>query len=188
MGFSTVLKKLLINSGHYFNKMASEGDILKAVSLLKPVATGHDLVRIGGEGDGGYLVPDDLHGLSACFSPGVSTTADFEQEMADKYGIKSFLADYSVEKPPLLNENFDFEKKYLGMVNDETYMRLEDWIINKEGKSSNNDLILQMDIEGGEFDVIVDTPADVLRKFRIMVIEFHGMEMMFDAISLKVIT
>ena len=50
------------------------------------------LVRIGGEGDGGYLLPDDLKGIRKCFSPGVSTTAEFEKHVARTYGIKSFLA------------------------------------------------------------------------------------------------
>ena len=27
---------------------------------------------IGGAGDGGYLVPDDLDGIEYCFSPGVN--------------------------------------------------------------------------------------------------------------------
>ena len=31
-----------------------------------------DLVRIGGEGDGGYLLPDIMNKVRYCFSPGVS--------------------------------------------------------------------------------------------------------------------
>ena len=35
-------------------------------------------------------------------------------------------------------------------------------------------MLLQMDIEGAEYQVILDTPSDILRKFRFLVIEFHG--------------
>lgn len=37
-----------------------------------------DLIRLGPNGDGGYLVPDDLTGIEACFSPGVCATSEFE--------------------------------------------------------------------------------------------------------------
>jgi hypothetical protein len=49
------------------------------IKRLHPVTTDKKLVRIGGEGDGGYLVPDDLDGVMACFSPGVGATASFER-------------------------------------------------------------------------------------------------------------
>ena len=46
------------------------GDELQALlDRLHPVEMGPQLVRIGPRGDGGYLVPDDLGGIVACFSP-----------------------------------------------------------------------------------------------------------------------
>lgn len=30
------------------------------------------LIRLGGNSGGGYIIPDDLENISACFSPGVS--------------------------------------------------------------------------------------------------------------------
>ena len=80
---------------------------------VSPVATEHQLVRIGGSADGGYLVPDDLAGISALFSPGVADTADFESVFAAR-GVPCFLADYSVDAPPVSSPLFHFEKKYLG--------------------------------------------------------------------------
>ena len=37
-----------------------------------------------------------------------------------------------------------------------------------------------MDIEGSEYEAIISTPDDVLNSFRIMVIEFHYLEKLFD--------
>jgi hypothetical protein len=45
---------------------------LGLVRLMRPIESGHPLVRLGGPKDGGYLVPDDLDGIAFCFSPGVS--------------------------------------------------------------------------------------------------------------------
>jgi hypothetical protein len=39
--------------------------------LINPVITVKELIRIGGDADGGYLVPNDLEDLSGCFSPGL---------------------------------------------------------------------------------------------------------------------
>ena len=35
----------------------------------------------------------------------------------------------------------------------------------------------QIDIEGGEYNLIIDTPLNVLKKFKILVIEFHNLNL-----------
>jgi hypothetical protein len=151
---------------------------------IRPTSTNHELIRIGGEADGGYLVPDDLEGIEVCFSPGVSSIADFECDLAGR-GISSFLADYSVDGPPLSNSLFHFEKKFLGITEDSKYTRLDSWVIRNA--PHQRDLILQMDIEGSEYPVIIDASPDTLRKFRILVIEFHRMESLYDQCGFELI-
>lgn len=194
MGIRKIKKRLrlnvlhrLLNRGYYVSATAPYDRLLETIQLIKPKYTGHKLIRIGGETDGGYLIPDILDGIEYCFSPGVSVTADFEEMIATKYGIKSFLADFSVENPPMDNPAFEFDKKYLGATNDDVYIRLEEWVNQKLGTDYTNDLILQMDIEGSEFDVLVDTPVSILKKFRIIIIEFHDMDMMFDQKTLPIV-
>ena len=84
-------------------------DLARFLAMVRPIAIRHPLIRIGGGADGGYLVPDDLEGIVACFSPGVAATATFEEELAAR-GIKCFLADYSVRRPPVKNPLFAFER------------------------------------------------------------------------------
>ena len=140
-------------------------------SLLQPVETEHPLIRLGDFSDGGYLVPDDLRGIHACFSPGVSNVASFEMDLA-KRGIRSFLADASVDAPPLSIRGSEFRKKFLGPETKDEFITLGDWVNDCE-VPDDADLILQMDIEGAEFDVLNATPDDVLNRFRIIVIEYH---------------
>jgi hypothetical protein len=151
---------------------------------IHPINSGHPLVRLGGEDDGGYLVPDDLEGIGACFSPGVSDVANFELDFANR-GVKSYLADYSVESAPIQNEFIDFEKKFLGSEENDIFMTLDSWIQRKE--PNKNDFILQMDIEGAEYDVIYDLHSEILKKFRILVIEFHRLDSIFDKTGFKLI-
>ncbi len=144
---------------------------------VRPVTTNHKLVRIGGNADGGYLAPDDLEGIEACFSPGVAQTADFESQMAAR-GIRCFMADFSVDGPPVQNPLFHFEKKFLGSSNDEKFMTLGNWV--DRCAPDSNDLILQMDIEGAECGVFLESETALLGRFRIMIVEFHYMQDLWE--------
>ena len=163
-------------------------DVIDFIRLLRPVDVGYPLIRVGSERDGGYLIPNDLAGIVGCFSPGVEVLADFEDTLARVHGINCYLADNSVDRAPIDNKLFDFDKKHLGVTNDARYMRLADWVTRKVGVASVDDLILQMDIEGAEYDVIEDTPRDVLKRFRTMVIEFHDLEDVFQRGALERLT
>jgi hypothetical protein len=147
--------------------------VAELISLLRPHDLGVALVRLGGERDGGYLVPDDFDGIRHCFSPGVSDVADFERALSDR-GIFSFLADYSVDAPPAGLKDCSFTKAYVGSRDTDRTMRLETWIERSLG-GDTGDLILQMDIEGAEYETLLSTPPEVLRRFRTMVVEFHSM-------------
>ena len=72
------LKNFLINRGYRLSKTTHIERLKDFLQAVYPLVTEHPLIRIGSPGDGGYLVPNDLEGISTCFSPGVSETADFE--------------------------------------------------------------------------------------------------------------
>ena len=158
--------------------------IAEFVKAVRPVDVGLPLVRIGGEGDGGYLVPDDLDGVRSCFSPGVSNVADFEAALAAR-GVRCFLADASVSGAPVQNALFDFEKKYLGSTNDDQTTTLASWIARKAPDDA--DMILQMDIEGAEYAVILESSPETLRRFRILVVEFHDLHRIGDKLGHQLI-
>ena len=172
------VKKILLKQDIWIGQTTKEQKILEFLESVKPFKTNHNLIRVGGDQDGGYLIPDDIDNIGACFSPGVAYTSNFEEELSNR-GIKSFMADYSVDKLYSENKLFDFEKKYLGAKDNEMFMTLESWIKSK-APNEKNDFILQMDVEGGEYPVIFDTSSETLNKFRILVIEFHTLTALFS--------
>jgi len=174
------LNAYLNRRGKAITNITSEKRLRKFISQFYPHSVGLDLVRLGGDADGGYLVPDDLAGLTACFSPGVSDVAGFELALAEGYGVMCHLADASVEGPPVHHENIYFEKKFLGPWSDNETIRLTDWVNEKAG-NTGNELLLQMDIEGAEYSVLIDTPVELLSRFRIIVIELHAVHQLFFA-------
>ena len=70
------------------------GALRRMLTALHPQNTTTNLIRVGPSGDGGYLIPDDLDGLVACFSPGVSDISGFEVQCAER-GMDVFMADAS---------------------------------------------------------------------------------------------
>lgn len=139
--------------------------------FLIPYQTDTPLIRLGDFGDGGYLVPDDLHGIAACYSPGVSQQASFEMDMA-KRGIPAFMADASVAHPPLDVPGAQFVAKYLGASDTGDDITLASWVAETDPDPAA-DLLLQMDIEGAEYRTLAAAPRDLLRRFRVIVIEWH---------------
>lgn len=147
--------------------------VVNLLKVLQPVDSGINLIRFGPEGDGGYLIPDDLTGVIACFSPGVCGTSGFEIDCANR-GQQVFLADASVDGPAEEHPAFHFTKRYLGRESRDNFITIEDWV-NASIPNSTGDLILQMDIEGAEYDVIDSISPILLDRFRILVIELHGL-------------
>jgi hypothetical protein len=155
---------------------ASLGALLRA---LRPLDPGIDLIRIGPDNDGGYLVPDDLDGIRHAFSPGVSNESGFEAQLADR-GMQVFLADHSVDGPAVAHPRFVFDKRFLGCLTDERYMTLDDWHAAKLGADADAESLLQMDIEGAEYETLLAASARLLGRFRIMVIEFHWLPQLWN--------
>jgi hypothetical protein len=183
-----MLKYLAVSTAFKFRvaiaKTTSMDDLRSLVARWNPVTTEHALIRIGCDGDGGYLVPDDLQGIEACFSPGVDNRASFEAALLQR-GIRCHLADASVDGSPLDASDTTFTKKYLGVVNDETFTTADRWI--DEFEPGDSDLLLQMDIEGAEWPVLLNISDRNLQRFRIIVLELHDMERLLDRHAFTII-
>jgi hypothetical protein len=177
-------RSALLRAGFNLNvgRVTPSAEIAALLRMLAPIRVQHALMRVGGAHDGGYLLPDDLAGIEYCFSPGVDITASFEEALLER-GIASYLADYSIDNPPASLSKFVFDKVFLGAKDHGHFITLETWIRKYIPDRYENDLLLQMDIEGSEYAVLEQTPDRVLSRFRIMVIEFHDLFNLFDRIK-----
>ena len=171
----------------WITKNHSKGELERFIQRFRDKYVSCNLVRVGGDGDGGYLHPEILDKISYCYSPGVSDTADFEKTLSEKFNIKSFMADASVEGPPIPDKNFTFIPKFLGAYSQSEVITLSDWISETLGDVDEN-MILQMDIEGGEYDVLTFEESSTLSKFSTMTIEFHNLQKMFERDFLRMVS
>jgi Methyltransferase FkbM domain len=152
--------------------------VLALLGKLYPLEAAAPLLRLGPVGDGGYLVPDDLAGIEACFSPGVGLISGFEKDCADR-GLSVYLADASVEHPGALHEHFHFTRKFLGVTTNDKFMTLDDWVAGSAVRA-DSDLMLQIDIEGFEYEVLIGASDRLMRRFRLIVAEFHLLDQFWN--------
>jgi len=182
--FEKFLKRILIEIplskvGKFLIRKTNKEDLKSLIRSLHPIECESPLIRFGPNTDGGYLIPNDLDGIEACFSPGVSQVSGFEKDCAS-HGIKVFLADNSVDNPAEQDELFDFTKKFIGSFSNENFTTIEDWV-NTSLPQNHSDLILQMDIESFEYETILSFPEELMKRFRIIVIEFHQLKQLHNS-------
>ncbi len=155
--------------------LTPQSEVVELLERLRPVSNGHQLIRVGGPSDGGYLVPNDFDGIEECFSPGSNLLWTFEKSIQAQFGIRSFMCDTLDQKPQDLTDFQEFTDGWVGPYSDgNRFISLSDWV--KSSSRSKGDLILQMDIEGAEFQTLLSLSTPELQRFRIIVIEIHFLE------------
>jgi len=173
------LKRLIIQAarrlGFYPQKLINKKSLDNVMELLRPVENGFDLIRVGPNTDGGYLVPDDLDSIDICFSPGVSDNWGFEKDLYFKSKISSYMFDASVNAPSNLTSNQIFIKKFVGKSTYGDYLSISDIFI--EYLADYKNILAQIDIEGFEYDLFGAISINDLLKFRIIVCEFHNLDL-----------
>jgi len=152
---------------------------INALSFLRPSQSSHKLLKIGGNYDGAYFIPDDLDGIDLCISPGVSTYKYFEDHLATSYGISSVLCDSTVQEDelstPLIKNKQILVKKWVCSRDEHDKISLDTLTLNYSD-SIASDKILQIDIEGSEYEAIAHCSKEILKSFRIIAIEVHGLD------------
>jgi hypothetical protein len=150
-----------------------------AFEILKPKPSPYPLIRIGGNKDGAYLVPDDLVGIQYCLSPGVNNFKDFEDELSIRYAISCDLVDASSDaellSTPLVHGMQTFSKLWLDVDGSRQSISIAEWLREKHG-----DCLLQIDIEGAEYRNLLATSPEDLERFRIIVMEMHEVPEAFN--------
>jgi len=71
----------------FIEKKVDEEKISILLKKILPLNTGLELIRLGEENDGGYLIPNDLNNVELCFSAGVGELTKFEKDLKQKYNI-----------------------------------------------------------------------------------------------------
>jgi hypothetical protein len=164
--------------GFSLSRISSSSYLNGVINTLRPREVGIPLIRVGNSSDGGYLLPDDLGEISHCLSAGCDKLWEFERVLNENFGVPSHIIDSNDKKPHDLPMNFTYTSKWLGGRSTLNLVTLEEWV--ESVSPISEELILQMDIEGSEWEVLGNAPDDLLQRFRILVIEFHRIPNLFN--------
>jgi hypothetical protein len=132
--------------------------------LLTPYNVGQTKKRYGSEFDGGYILSEDL--VNTCkrvYSLGVANEFSIDIQMAEM-GKMVYQYDINFCQTPQ-TPNMKFKQLFI----DNNTLKSE--LIETGGIDDDSNLLL-MDIEGGEYDVILNS-EDLLKNFSQISLELH---------------
>jgi hypothetical protein len=147
--------------------------IQKLLDELKPYSLPYKLIRVGNPiRDGGYALYEKFTLESdAVYSFGVGQLpeqVEFDRQMAS-LGKKVYMYDYSVDGPPINHENFIFHKEFVSSKNAYEFLKIN-------GDLDKTNLLGQFDIEGSEYEMLLNVDKDFYDHFSQLSIEFHNLD------------
>jgi hypothetical protein len=128
--------------------------------------------RNGSNWDGGYVYCELEDGYDCYISAGISDEESFSRDFINKYNFNEYNSygfDGTIEDYPYhFTNKITFIKKNINSFNDDNNSNLSH-LINKY-----DNIFLKMDIEGGEYNWLLNIDESDLTKFKQLIIEFHG--------------
>jgi hypothetical protein len=165
--------------GAFPTRLTQPCQLSALIHRLRPQPCGIELTRLGPDSDGGYLLPRDFEGLTACLAGGVGRNSDFERDCADQLGLDVYLLDGSVNQPGCNHQHFQFQSLFLGPSVHHNTITLDAWL-KELPIQSEGDLILKLDIEGSEYETLLSATPEFLHRCRIIVMECHFLDQLWS--------
>lgn len=168
-----LLRAELAEGGHFAKDL--QAPFLAFLRHLAPLrVVGFPKRRFGGLRDGGYVMIDDLDGVTAAISGGIGNDVSWDRAMAER-GITVHQADHTVAAPPSEHPLFRFHRQRLASPPsgpDDTTLGALIGLCGGDGDT----IVCKLDIEGSEWDVLASAaPADLAR-CRQVVVELHDFQ------------
>ena len=159
-------RMIVPNARDYFYK-------IKKSLIVKSPACENKLIRVGRDYAGGYVLLDDFDASMKVYSFGIENDVSFEKDLANR-GLMIFMYDHTIGDLPEKHEKFCYHSLGISHKDEMEHRKLSlKTILEKNGDIGNNNLILKMDVEGAEWDVIMNTPSEIWNQFKQMTFEFH---------------
>jgi hypothetical protein len=151
-------------------------DAARVFEALKPMSVvGGRKIRVGGRHDGSYVMlePRDDARRKIAYSFGISTIAPWDLEMARR-GYEIFQYDGTVDRSPDRHPLIKFHK--FNIAGETSPLKGEKNIARIISDHNHQDcwsIILQMDIEGAEWEVLEKISEEDINHFEQIIVEWH---------------
>ena len=155
----------------------ADAALLEAAGLLRPwQAPGLTLTRIGGDGDGGYVMAE-LPAPSGAISIGIGPDVSWDRAMSDR-GVPIACFDPTVRGLPSPVPNGRFFRVGIG-ANPPEYRPLDE-LVGLAGFTGRSDLVLKIDVEGAEWPSLASVTPEQLSAYTQIAIEMHDLRGLMD--------
>jgi len=167
--------KPLVRATAAFEPMQIGAEFRALLHFLEPHdVPGRRKLRVGGEGDGGYVMLDDFAPVRHALSLGVGPDVSWDSAVAER-GLRVFQYDDTVEASPRAHQHFVFHRNHVvAQAKSPEDVTLQQ-ILGSEALAGDNEIVAKIDIEGCEWDILAATPSKDLARIRQLAVEFHRM-------------
>jgi FkbM family methyltransferase len=162
-GFDSLLLPYLYTDWNNYNKNELNKFDYRVLNTYK---ISNNLVRVGPNEDGGYVIADGLE-YDLFISCGIADDICFEDAFLDIHKIKCIAFDGTINSFPSCRNSIEWIPKNIGYLNTEKITNLKEYI------KDNKKIFLKMDIEGSEFNWIDSMTKEELENFSQIVLEVH---------------
>ena len=154
----------------YVEKKTQKKDISRLLKNLLPYKTGYELIRLGEDNDGGYLIPNDILGIKKNYSVGVGNLTQFEKDLEKKFSIISNMIDTNEVNEGILPKKSKFLKRKMSLISSSEELSINDWLDHEK-----DEVIFKMDIEGDEYLTLSSISDENMNKIRVLIVEIHDL-------------
>jgi len=147
---------------------------MKLLQLLAPynIKDSDSLVRLGRNGDGGYILTvDTIKNIDRCYSYGIANETSFEECLAkSNSNIEFHLYDHTVDYSPRMPKAA-FHKE--GLAGSKIKDCNSFWSHLDDNGDTSREILLKLDCEGAEYDFFLSSNFERFASLHSMIIEFH---------------
>ena len=147
-------------------------DIFNLLNEIRPWQMISDIkVRIGADGDGGYVMPSSSRRSNTVLSIGIGNEVSFDDVLANQ-GARIIQFDHTIAASPSTHKGVEFHRKGWGVRDEEPFISLHSMVEMIDWRQAQHP-ILKFDTEGAEWDCLAEASEDDLARFEVLTGEFH---------------
>ena len=155
-------------------KPVTHAELFALLNLIRPWQIASDVkVRLGSEGDGGYVMPSMSKKSNTVLSIGIGDEVSFDNQLAE-LGARVLQFDHTIAGSPSTHPRIEFHR--VGWGRDEgPFISLNSMVKMLDWEDARHP-ILKFDTEGAEWDCLFESTTEDLARFEVLAGEFHAFD------------
>lgn len=153
----------------------THAEVFALLNLIRPWQMGSDIkVRLGADGDGGYVMPSVAQRSNRVLSIGIGDEVSFDNQMA-ALGAQVLQFDHTIPASPSNHPQIRFHKVGWGARDQGPFLSLRSMMGMLDWAEARHP-ILKFDTEGAEWECLSQADTADLAKFEVLAGEFHDFQ------------